>query len=373
MIILSVAWILALVLPMVKLSQAKSQNDWVSDIQLVNSHLFIAVRFSAYLLLLHLCYFTKTTSALSEPSTKCRSARCSKEICAAPAECPPLCVIISLKAFRKMWFSLEHCPSAAPQQAAWLLLCTHQQLCQPVLCCLLTCDEAGTGTWNHRTGNTASNSAAAQYSVSLNWHRNGTLHVNMRLLWLRRHLAELGHLNCELVCRVSHPNSISFIVFTCPLLVACWFMTISPIIFHQVRPVSCLTKISILFLLSQLDRSKGGCRRSIKITYLPSNPEVIDDLQEEQWNSFRSLCFQFDCIYNKSVGVLTDRLTCATTCWHGVNIWSGPTSPAFQNDHIHADLVEACGRHCIVVGHSILISQDTPSACNPSVAPFALV
>lgn len=131
--ILNVARILALVLPMVKLSQAKSQDGWVSDIQLVDSHLFIAVRFSAYLLLLHIFYFTKTTSALSEPSTKCRTACCSKEISAALAACPPLCVIISLKAFRKMWFSLEGCPSAAPQQAAWLLLCTHQQLCQPVL------------------------------------------------------------------------------------------------------------------------------------------------------------------------------------------------------------------------------------------------
>lgn len=74
----------------------------VQTSSLTGSHLLTAVKFSAYRLLLHLCCFAKTTPASPASSRKCRSAHCSKEICAAPVVGPLICAITNLKAFSKI-------------------------------------------------------------------------------------------------------------------------------------------------------------------------------------------------------------------------------------------------------------------------------
>lgn len=68
-------------------------------------------------------------------------------------------------------------------------------------------------------------------------------------------------------------------------------------------------------------------KRHHKIISLLSILGVIDYFQEEQWNHFRSICFQFACIW-QSKGIINlcggtiDRLTCIMTCWNTIKAWS---------------------------------------------------
>lgn len=113
---------------------------------LTGAHLLTAVKCSAYL---HLCYFAKTTSAFPASSKKCRSAHCSKELCAAPAVSPLICTVTNLKAFSKILLCVFDllCPTdsrgllsfqADPSADNLAITCTklpHQKRC-PLPCVL---------------------------------------------------------------------------------------------------------------------------------------------------------------------------------------------------------------------------------------------
>lgn len=147
-----------------------------------SSHLFPAVKFSTHLLLLHLCCFAKTTSAHPESSRERRSAHRSKEICAAPAVRPPLCVITSSKASSKVLLCvcdlfLDHrrrrtsvlpgCPLSRQPGGSSVPNAPVVPFAFSCLSVCVTVRQAQGPETTTQKRNT-SNSAAVQFSISLN-------------------------------------------------------------------------------------------------------------------------------------------------------------------------------------------------------------
>lgn len=176
------------------------------------------------------------------PSGQCRSAHCRKEICAAPAVHHLLCAISSLKAFSMIFLCVLDQTAGPVLSAGSLAIALHQAsfseeslpFLHVFLPFYLHYYKSGRGTWNHKSEEGVGHDFQEQCCPRSEWTDIEVALSRATQSYLYT-LSRSGPFRYDLFSMGGHILTAWNLVFISLLVVTSWFVTDSPMIFHQVR------------------------------------------------------------------------------------------------------------------------------------------